>query len=108
MAVSQPATSTPRRKPTPSARPRARNGYIDTASGKLAKRPPPDAALRAARAGAQLVITKLDRHGRSLEHLIELSNDGLAAARARAGSADPSANSDPAGQARPADVRRTR
>ncbi len=48
--------------------------FIDTASGKLARRPELDKALLSAnRAGDQLVITKLDRLGRSLEHLIELS-----------------------------------
>jgi DNA invertase Pin-like site-specific DNA recombinase len=49
---------------------------IDKASGKLARRPELDRALLSAnRTGDQLVITKLDRLGRSLEHLIELSND---------------------------------
>ena len=49
--------------------------FIDRASGKLASRPELDKALLSAnRAGDQLVITKLDRLGRSLEHLIELSN----------------------------------
>ena len=44
-------------------------------SSKLARRPELDKALLSAnRAGDQLVITKLDRLGRSLEHLIELSN----------------------------------
>jgi DNA invertase Pin-like site-specific DNA recombinase len=48
--------------------------YIDKASGKLASRPELDKALLSAnRAGDQLVVTKLDRLGRSLEHLIELS-----------------------------------
>jgi DNA invertase Pin-like site-specific DNA recombinase len=48
--------------------------FIDKASGKLARRPELDRALLSAnRAGDQLVITKLDRLGRSLEHLIELS-----------------------------------
>jgi DNA invertase Pin-like site-specific DNA recombinase len=48
--------------------------FIDTASGKLASRPELDKALLSAnRDGDQLVITKLDRLGRSLEHLIELS-----------------------------------
>jgi DNA invertase Pin-like site-specific DNA recombinase len=48
--------------------------FIDKASGKLARRPELDKALIAAnRKGDQLVITKLDRLGRSLEHLIELS-----------------------------------
>ena len=49
--------------------------FIDKASGKLARRPELDNALHAARAGDQLVITKLDRLGRSLEHLIDLSNE---------------------------------
>lgn len=49
--------------------------YIDKASGKLAKRPKLDEALHALSAGDQIVITKLDRLGRSLEHLIELSKE---------------------------------
>jgi len=50
--------------------------FIDKASGKLARRPELDRALLSAnRTGDQLVITKLDRLGRSLEHLIELSKD---------------------------------
>ena len=49
--------------------------FIDKASGKLARRPELDKALLSAnRAGDQLVVTKLDRLGRSLEHLIELSH----------------------------------
>jgi DNA invertase Pin-like site-specific DNA recombinase len=49
--------------------------FIDRASGKLAARPELDKALLSAnRAGDQLVITKLDLLGRSLEHLIELSS----------------------------------
>jgi DNA invertase Pin-like site-specific DNA recombinase len=48
--------------------------FLDKASGKLARRPELDKALLSAnRAGDQLVVTKLDRLGRSLEHLIELS-----------------------------------
>jgi DNA invertase Pin-like site-specific DNA recombinase len=47
--------------------------FIDKASGKLASRPELDKALIAARNGDQLVITKLDRLGRSLKNLIELS-----------------------------------
>ncbi|MDQ2791697.1 MAG: recombinase family protein [Actinomycetota bacterium] len=48
--------------------------FVDRASGKLARRPELDKALlSASRTGDQLVITKLDRLGRSLEHLIELS-----------------------------------
>jgi DNA invertase Pin-like site-specific DNA recombinase len=47
--------------------------FIDKASGKLARRPELDKALLVARGGDQLVVTKLDRLGRSLEHLISLS-----------------------------------
>jgi len=48
--------------------------FLDKASGKLARRPQLDNALRAAnREGDQLVITKLDRLGRSLANLIDLS-----------------------------------
>jgi DNA invertase Pin-like site-specific DNA recombinase len=48
--------------------------FIDKASGTLARRPELDKALLSVnRAGDQLVATKLDRLGRSLEHLIELS-----------------------------------
>ena len=49
--------------------------FTDKASGKLARRPELDRALLVARAGDQLVVTKLDRLGRSLEHLIDLSTD---------------------------------
>ena len=49
--------------------------FIDKASGKLARRPELDKALLVARKDDQLVITKLDRLGRSLEHLIALSNE---------------------------------
>ncbi|MBE9376175.1 recombinase family protein [Allosaccharopolyspora coralli] len=49
--------------------------FVDKASGTLARRPELEKALLAAnRTGDQLVVTKLDRLGRSLEHLIELSN----------------------------------
>jgi DNA invertase Pin-like site-specific DNA recombinase len=47
--------------------------YIDKVSGKLARRPELDKALLVLREGDQLVVTKLDRLGRSLAHLIELS-----------------------------------
>lgn len=47
--------------------------HIDKASGKLASRPELDKALLRVREGDRLTITKLDRLGRSLENLIELS-----------------------------------
>ena len=47
--------------------------YIDKASGKLARRPELDKALLVLRDGDQLAVTKLDRLGRSLAHLITLS-----------------------------------
>lgn len=48
--------------------------FVDSASGKLAARPGLEKALLSAnRAGDQLVVTKLDRLGRSLENLIEVS-----------------------------------
>jgi DNA invertase Pin-like site-specific DNA recombinase len=50
--------------------------FIDKVSGKLARRPELDKALLSAnREGDQLVVTKLDRLGRSLEHLIQLSKE---------------------------------
>jgi DNA invertase Pin-like site-specific DNA recombinase len=50
--------------------------FVDKASGKLARRPGLDKALLSAnRPGDLLVVTKLDRLGRSLEHLIALSKD---------------------------------
>lgn len=50
--------------------------FIDHASGKLTRRPQLEQALAVAgRKGDQLVVTKLDRLGRSLEHLIDLSQD---------------------------------
>lgn len=47
--------------------------FVDKASGVLAHRPELDKALLVLRDGDQLVVTKLDRLGRSLENLIELS-----------------------------------
>jgi DNA invertase Pin-like site-specific DNA recombinase len=47
--------------------------FVDKASGKLASRPELDKALIAAREGDEFVITKLDRLGRSLKNLMELS-----------------------------------
>ncbi len=47
--------------------------FVDRASGKLARRPELEKALLSAnREGDQLVVTKLDRLGRSLENLIEV------------------------------------
>ena len=48
--------------------------YVDKASGKLARRPQLDAALAYLRAGDVLVITKLDRLGRSVRNLIDLAD----------------------------------
>lgn len=48
--------------------------FTDKASGKLARRPELDKALLTLRAGDQLVITKLDRLGRSLKNLIEIAD----------------------------------
>lgn len=47
--------------------------YLDKISGAVASRPQLDLALEALREGDRLVITKLDRLGRSLSNLIELS-----------------------------------
>jgi DNA invertase Pin-like site-specific DNA recombinase len=49
--------------------------FIDKASGKLARRPGLDRALLVVRTGDQLVVTKLDRLGWSLDHLISLSRE---------------------------------
>ncbi len=49
--------------------------YIDKASGKLERRPELDKALMVLREGDQLAITKLDRLGRSLAHLMALSGE---------------------------------
>jgi DNA invertase Pin-like site-specific DNA recombinase len=50
--------------------------FTDKTSGTLARRPELDKALlSASRSGDHLVVTKLDRLGRSLEHLISLSRD---------------------------------
>jgi predicted site-specific integrase-resolvase len=47
--------------------------YVDVASGKLAARPELDKTLACLRKGDTLVITRLDRLGRSLPHLLEVS-----------------------------------
>jgi len=47
--------------------------FTDVASGKLARRPQLDALIAYARAGDVIVITKLDRLGRSVAHLVELA-----------------------------------
>lgn len=47
--------------------------FTDVASGKLARRPQLDALLDYARAGDVVIITKLDRLGRSVAHLVELA-----------------------------------
>lgn len=47
--------------------------FTDKASGKLAKRPKLDAALAYLRPGDVLVITRLDRLGRSVRNLIDLA-----------------------------------
>jgi DNA invertase Pin-like site-specific DNA recombinase len=46
--------------------------HIDTASGAKASHPELDTALKRVRAGDQLVITRLDRLGRSVLHLVTL------------------------------------
>jgi DNA invertase Pin-like site-specific DNA recombinase len=47
--------------------------YVDVASGKLAARPELDKTLVCLREGDTLVITRLDRLGRSLPHLLDVS-----------------------------------
>jgi len=47
--------------------------FTDKITGKLARRPELDKALLVLRSGDQLAVTKLDRLGRSLAHLIELA-----------------------------------
>jgi DNA invertase Pin-like site-specific DNA recombinase len=47
--------------------------FTDKASGKLARRPQLDAALDYLRPGDELVITRLDRLGRSVRNLCELA-----------------------------------
>lgn len=56
--------------------------YTDKVSGRKESRPGLDACLKALQPGNTLVIWKLDRLGRSLDHLVslvhELSNQGIA------------------------------
>jgi DNA invertase Pin-like site-specific DNA recombinase len=47
--------------------------FVDKASGKLAKRPELDKTMMMLRPGDQLVITRLDRLGRSLQHLMQMA-----------------------------------
>lgn len=49
--------------------------FVDKISGKLASRPELDKALVAVREGDHLVITKLDRLGRSLRNLMDVGDD---------------------------------
>ncbi|MER7953828.1 recombinase family protein [Streptomyces sp. NPDC096030] len=49
--------------------------FVDKLSGKLASRPELDKALIAVREGDHLVITKLDRLGRSLRNLMDIGDD---------------------------------
>ncbi|MGQ0632472.1 MAG: recombinase family protein [Sporichthyaceae bacterium] len=49
--------------------------FTDKASGKLARRPQWDALLEQLRPGDELVITRLDRAGRSVAHLVALAGD---------------------------------
>lgn len=49
--------------------------YSDIMSGANASRPEWDACRKALREGDTLMITKLDRAGRSLWHLLEISNE---------------------------------
>lgn len=49
--------------------------YIDTASGAKASRPKLDLVLNILRGGDTLVVTRLDRLGRSMPHLINLGAD---------------------------------
>ena len=62
--------------------------FVEHASGVLAKRPVLDDALDYLRAGDTLVVTKLDRLGRSVRNLKEVA-EGLQAARYRSQGAVP-------------------
>jgi DNA invertase Pin-like site-specific DNA recombinase len=71
----QTSTPPPSRSRQPTSLRPPRRGLQGLDERKLARRPGLDQALLVARRGDQLVVTKLDRLGRSLEHLIELSKD---------------------------------
>ncbi|MEU4344193.1 recombinase family protein [Nocardia sp. NPDC023852] len=58
------------------------NIHIDTASGAKSSRPKLDLVLALARTGDTIVITRLDRLGRSVLHLIALGADLRARHRA--------------------------
>lgn len=47
--------------------------FVDKITGKLAKRPELEKTMMMLRSGDQLVITRLDRLGRSLQHLMEMA-----------------------------------
>src|ERR1039457_7081747 len=49
--------------------------HIDKASGEIARRPEPDKALPVLRGGHQFAVTRLDRLGRSLAHLLALAEE---------------------------------
>lgn len=49
--------------------------YADVMTGTAASRPQWDACRKALRAGDDLVITRLDRAGRSLKHLLEINEE---------------------------------
>ncbi|MGH3837197.1 MAG: recombinase family protein [Pseudonocardiaceae bacterium] len=55
------------------------NVYIDIASEAKPSRPKLDVALKVVRGGNQLVITRLDRRGRSVLHLVTLGGRPRAA-----------------------------
>jgi DNA invertase Pin-like site-specific DNA recombinase len=49
--------------------------YADVMTGTAASRPQWDACRKALRTGDELVITRLDRAGRSLKHLLEINEE---------------------------------
>lgn len=50
--------------------------FVDKASGKLARRPEWDRCRDQLRAGDERVVTRLDRIGRSVRHLIDVAELG--------------------------------